>query len=215
MDFIGRYWIYGVGFIGQALFGARLIVQWFYCEKQGKVVSPTLYWQLSLIASFMIVLYGILRLDVIIVVGQILSYYIYIRNLQLKNNWQSIPKFPRIILSILPVIVLCALFLSDAQAFINIFTRSDFLHPLTLLGAIGQLTLNFRFVYQWLYSERKGMSVLPLGFWILSLMASLMILVYASYRRDPVLLVSQSLGLVAYTRNIFIYARNHYTSEVK
>lgn len=212
MDFIVRYWIYGVGFFGQSLFGARLIVQWFYSEKQGKVVSPTLYWQLSLIASFIILLYGILRLDVIIVLGQILSYYIYIRNLQLKNNWQSIPKLFRIVLSILPLSVLFGLLFSDPQTFRRIFTGSDFFHPLTLLGAVGQLTLNLRFVYQWIYSERKKISVLPLGFWILSLMASLMILVYGSYRRDPVLLVSQSLGLVAYTRNILIYARNHYAT---
>ncbi|MEJ7643140.1 MAG: lipid-A-disaccharide synthase N-terminal domain-containing protein [Chryseolinea sp.] len=209
MEFLTRYWIYGVGFIGQSLFGARLLVQWFYSEKQGKVVSPTLYWQLSLIGSFIILLYGILRTDVIIILGQILSYYIYIRNLQLKNNWKSIHRLVRIALSILPVTVLWVLLLSDSETFVKIFTGSNLLHPLSLLGAVGQLTLNLRFVYQWYYSERKKMSVLPLGFWILSLVASVMILIYGFYRRDPVLLVSQSLGLVAYTRNIFIYSRSH------
>jgi lipid-A-disaccharide synthase-like uncharacterized protein len=79
-----------------------------------------------------------------------------------------------------------------------------------VLGAVGQLTLNLRFVYQWYYSEKRKISILPLGFWILSLMASAMILVYGTYKRDPVLLVSQSLGIVAYTRNILIYVRSHY-----
>ncbi len=213
MDILARYWIYGVGFLGQLLFGARLIVQWFYSEKQGKVVSPTLYWQLSLIASFIILLYGILRMDVVIILGQILSYYIYIRNLQLKNNWQSIRKFIRVILSLLPIGVLYVLFFADSQTFIKIFTGTNLLQPLTLLGAIGQLTLNLRFVYQWYFSERKKVSVLPLGFWILSLIGSALILFYAFSRRDPVLLVSQSLGLVAYARNILIYSRSHHATD--
>ena len=203
-----------MGFIGQSLFGARLLVQWFYSEKQGKVVSPTLYWQLSLVGSFIILLYGILRMDVIIILGQILSYYIYIRNLQLKNNWQSIHKFIRIVLSILPVTVLCVLLISDPKTFVKIFAGSNLLHPLSMLGAVGQLTLNLRFVYQWFYSERKKMSVLPLGFWVLSLVACVMILIYGFYKKDPVLLVSQSLGLIAYTRNILIYARSHHTTNL-
>lgn len=207
MELLANYWIYGLGFLGQSLFGARLIVQWFYSEKEGKVVSPTLYWKISLIASMVILIYGILRKDVIIIVGQVLSYYIYIRNLQLKNSWQKLGWFFQVALLSLPVAVLFSLFLGSYKTFERIFFNSDLTHPLMILGATGQLLLNFRFIYQWYYSEKRGISILPLGFWIISLFASLMILTYAFYKIDPVLLVSQGMGIFAYVRNILLYKR--------
>jgi lipid-A-disaccharide synthase-like uncharacterized protein len=80
---------------------------------------------------------------------------------------------------------------------------------LLILGAIGQLLLNLRFVYQWYYSEKYKQSILPLGFWIISLVASVMIILYAAYRTpiDPVLLVAQSMGIFVYVRNIILHGR--------
>lgn len=53
-------------------------------------------------------------------------------------------------------------------------------------------------------SRRTGHSELPAGFWLLSLFGSLLIVSYAIVRLDPVLIVGQSFGLVAYTRNLMI-----------
>ena len=72
-------YIYGVGFLAQGLFSARLIVQWIKSEKAGKSLSPTLFWQLSILASWMLFLYGLLRNDFAILLGQVISYFIYIR----------------------------------------------------------------------------------------------------------------------------------------
>src|SRR5689334_17245701 len=99
-------WIYLVGFGGQSLFGVRILVQWFYSEREGRPVSPVLYWQVSLVASFIVLVYGVLRKDPIIILGQILSYYIYIRNLQLKQRWTSIIAPVRYFLLILPIVFL-------------------------------------------------------------------------------------------------------------
>ncbi|MBA4055789.1 MAG: hypothetical protein C0490_13820, partial [Marivirga sp.] len=49
MEFFQTYWIFALGFFAQALFGTRLLVQWFHSEKQGKIVSPTIFWQISLV----------------------------------------------------------------------------------------------------------------------------------------------------------------------
>lgn len=57
---------------------------------------------------------------------------------------------------------------------------------------------------QWFYSEKRKESSLPLGFWLLSLAGSLLILIYAIFRKDPVLLVGHSLGVFLYLRNILI-----------
>ena len=81
--------IYTIGFIAQILFSSRLVVQWITSEKQRKVITPTLFWTLSLIASFLLFLYGYLRDDFAIMLGQTLTYFIYIRNLQLQNEWQK------------------------------------------------------------------------------------------------------------------------------
>ena len=79
------------------------------------------------------------------------------------------------------------------------------MRPIFIVGAVGQLLLNIRFIYQWYYSERRKISILPLGFWVISLCASVLVLAYGLHRRDPVLTLSQGLGMIAYTRNIYFY----------
>ena len=81
--------IISLGFFAQGLFFIRTIAQWFKSEKEGEVISPVIYWQISLVASIMMLTYGILRHDFAIVMGQSLVYGIYIRNLQLKNVWKQ------------------------------------------------------------------------------------------------------------------------------
>jgi len=75
---------------------------------------------------------------------------------------------------------------------------------LLVLGIVSQVVFTFRFIYQWIYSEYKKESILPLGFWILSLSGSLLILTYAIFRKDPVLFLGHGLGLIIYSRNIFL-----------
>ncbi len=211
MDFLQNFWIYGLGFFAQSLFGARLIVQWFHSERQGKVVSPTIFWQLSLVASFLFLIYGVLRDDVVIIFGQTLSYFIYIRNLQLKNEWQKINVGLRVLLFVLPAFAFGWIIIGANHNVEAIFIQTDFSHPILILGAIGQLMLNFRFVYQWYHSEKHKASVLPLGFWIISTVGSVFILVYAYYKVDPVLLAAQGMGIFVYLRNVLLYFRSHRT----
>lgn len=212
MEFIHKYWMYGLGFFAQSLFGARLIIQWIHSEKQGKVVSPTIYWQISLVASFLFLVYGVLRDDIVIIFGQTLSYFIYVRNLQLKNDWKKINIALRFFLLALPAVAFGWMILGSNHNLITIFSKNDLSHPVLILGAIGQLMLNFRFIYQWYYSEKHKGSFLPIGFWIISTCASVLILIYASYKVDPVLLVAQGMGIFVYVRNIFIYVKPYRTT---
>ena len=209
MEFFSKYGIFVLGFFAQSLFGARLIVQWFHSEKQKKVASPTLYWQLSLVASFLFLIYGIIRDDVVIILGQTISYFIYVRNLQLKNEWNKIDRSVRIFLLALPAIAFGWIFFGVQHNVDTILKKTDLTHPLLIMGAVGQLMLNLRFVYQWYYSEKHNSSILPLGFWLISVCASVLILTYASFRIDPVLLVSQGIGIFVYARNIFIHFKRH------
>ncbi|MBL6447744.1 lipid-A-disaccharide synthase N-terminal domain-containing protein [Fulvivirga sp. 29W222] len=198
-------WIYTIGFIAQGLFSARLIVQWVKSEKAGKVLSPTIFWQLSLFASFLLIVYGVLRNDIVIIGGQLISYFIYIRNLRFKKAWRYLPVWFRVSTLASPVIALCYLLLNKQFHFHSLLHNPEISFPLMVWGSAGQIIFTFRFVYQWLHSEKLKKSVLPPGFWIISLVGSLMIISYAIFRLDPVLIVGQFFGVIIYSRNLFIH----------
>ncbi|MVV46813.1 hypothetical protein EJA72_00855 [Pseudomonas sp. PB120] len=75
------------------------------------------------------------------------------------------------------------------------------------IGFIGQLAFTGRFVLQWLYSEYKKRSVIPVAFWYLSIIGSALLLAYAIYREDPVFIVGQSFGFIVYLRNLQLIAK--------
>jgi lipid-A-disaccharide synthase-like uncharacterized protein len=196
-----------LGFLGQSMFGARTIAQWIIAERQGRIVSPVIFWVFSLIGSSIFLWYGVLRGDVVIIIGQSIAFYIYVRNLQLKHVWEKIPAIIRVVLLVLPLPAL--LFLKTAA---NNFVYTD---VFLSIGIIGQLLLNFRYFYQWYYSEKANESLLPLGFWIISAAASIMVVVYSIYRDDIVLLVAQSAGIIAYGRNIYLHFKSGKTNKVE
>jgi len=200
--------IYSVGFLAQLLFSGRLILQWILSEKSKKVLTPSLFWKLSLLASFLLFVYGYLRNDFAIMLGQALTYFIYIRNLQLQGEWQKAPKFLRIFLWIFPVLIVIYSFNNNTYDLVKLFKNKDIPFALLLWGSIAQVIFTLRFVYQWIYSEKNKESSLPFGFWLLSLIGSLMILIYAILRRDPVLFVGHMMGSIIYSRNIILSKRH-------
>lgn len=196
--------IYVIGFLAQICFSGRLLFQWIMSEKAKQVVSPPIFWLLSLLGSYLLFFYGWLRDDFAIILGQFISYYIYIWNLDIKNNWKKIPRPIRYILIATPFLAISYMF-SESRAFISQFFRNEDV-PLWLLiyGSLGQIIFTLRFIYQWVYSRKRHESILPLGFWLISLLGSAIIVSYAIVRHDPVLILGQSTGLVVYIRNIWI-----------
>jgi len=196
--------IYSIGFIAQILFSSRLIVQWVTSEKNRRVVTPSLFWVLSLVASFLLFIYGYLRLDFAIMLGQALTYFIYIRNLQLQNQWQKIPSLLQWFLLLVPTFIVIYYFNNNRIDAMLLFKNEEIPIWLLILGIVSQVVFTLRFVYQWIYSERQSKSVLPFGFWLLSLIGSLLILTYAIIRRDPVLFLGHILGATIYIRNLML-----------
>mgnify|MGYP001031332166 FL=1 len=196
--------IYSIGFLAQILFSSRLIIQWLTSEKQKQVTTPTLFWSLSLIASFLLFIYGYLRNDFAIMLGQALTYFIYIRNLQLQNQWQRLPKLIQWFLFFMPILVVIFYYNNNVIDVELLFKNEAIPFWLLILGIVSQIVFTLRFVYQWIYSERRKESALPLGFWILSLVGSILILTYAIFREDPVLFVGHVLGTAIYIRNLVL-----------
>lgn len=77
-------------------------------------------------------------------------------------------------------------------------------HVWTAIGFLGQGMFTARFLVQWLASERARRSVVPSGFWYLSLLGGVILLCYAIYRRDAVFIVGQATGLFIYLRNLWL-----------
>ena len=78
------------------------------------------------------------------------------------------------------------------------------------IGFLGQGLFASRFVFQWIYSEKKGESTIPIIFWYLSIFGGLGLLIYAIFRKDPVIILGQLFGLFIYLRNlILIYKKEH------
>jgi lipid-A-disaccharide synthase-like uncharacterized protein len=202
-------YIYSIGFIAQLLFSGRTFYQWLSSEKQKKVIAPRFFWQVSLFASVLLFIYGYLRNDFAIMLGQSLTYFIYIRNIQLENQWKKFPLISRIFLLLFPVIVVFYYYNNNVFDLNLLLINNGFSDTLLWLGIISQVIFTLRFVYQWLYSERQKLSKLPSGFWILSLIGSILILSYGIFRKDPVLIIGHTFGIVIYIRNLILLAQEN------
>jgi lipid-A-disaccharide synthase-like uncharacterized protein len=75
------------------------------------------------------------------------------------------------------------------------------------IGFFGQFLFAARFIVQWLASERRKESHVPVQFWYLSLVGGAIMAAYAIHRRDPVFIVGQLSGLIVYVRNLMLIYR--------
>jgi lipid-A-disaccharide synthase-like uncharacterized protein len=200
--------IYSIGFFAQSLFSIRLITQWFLSEKAKKVKTPTVYWKLSLLAALLLFTYGYLREDLPIMIGQILIYGVYFRNLKLQDEWKSSRLIFKITVFLVPILIAGYLLLFSQKQWSDFLQNESIALWLIVLGIIGQTIYACRFIYQWIYSEKHEESSFPKGFWILSLTGSVIIFTYAIFRKDPVLLAAHFFGSIVYIRNLFLIKKN-------
>ncbi len=199
------YVIFAIGMLAQTLFFCRTFIQWFKSESEGTVISPVIYWKISLVASLLMMLYGIFRHDPVILLGQAIVYLVYVRNLQIKKAWKAIHPIMRMMAFGIPAAFLIFTVSGEWDRTGFLPGKRDIPAWLMIWGISGQLLFSFRFVLQWIHSEMEGESLLPLKFWIISALGALIILVYAVFRLDPVLFISNSLGMFVYIRNILLY----------
>jgi lipid-A-disaccharide synthase-like uncharacterized protein len=85
---------------------------------------------------------------------------------------------------------------------LHVDTQTELLWVLFGFGA--QLMFTARFLVQWIASERARASIVPVAFWYFSLAGGVMLLSYAIYRKDPVFILGQGLGVLIYARNLWL-----------
>jgi lipid-A-disaccharide synthase-like uncharacterized protein len=197
---------YIIGFGAQMLFSCRIIVQWISSEKAGQVKTPLAFWFLSLGGASLMVVYGVLRQDIIITVGQTVLFYIYCRNVTLSGYWTATPWLMKVLFSLPLVFLLWPPVVSNLVR--TTFSPSEGIAGWLLwLGGCGQLAMFTRFLLQWRHAERVRLSILPRMFWWTSLIGAVLLMIYAIFRRDVVLTTGQVFGISVYLRNLIIMGR--------
>jgi lipid-A-disaccharide synthase-like uncharacterized protein len=198
-----------VGWLGQALFTLRVLVQWISSERQGRSVVPTSFWWISLLGSLALLVYVLHRRDPVFLVGVSINTAIYVRNLQLMHA-ARVGTEPKRRSPWIPVLL--GLLAATAAGWIlwqkgtEIVSFDISAHWLAL-GFVGQGIWSSRFVLQWYASERAGRSVLPASFFIVSTVGALLLLVYAIYRVDWVMMAAFALNPIPYVRNLILIRR--------
>lgn len=77
-------------------------------------------------------------------------------------------------------------------------------NPWVFFGFLGQFLFFTRWIVQWVASEKKKRSYIPVSFWYISLISGIILLTYAIHRLDPVFILGQTVGLANYARNIML-----------
>lgn len=75
------------------------------------------------------------------------------------------------------------------------------------LGLFAQFLFFLRFFMQWIASEKKRESTIPISFWYFSIAGSILLLIYSIYRKDVVFILGQSMGSLIYIRNLILIYR--------
>ncbi|MGA2915499.1 MAG: lipid-A-disaccharide synthase N-terminal domain-containing protein [Sedimentisphaerales bacterium] len=84
----------------------------------------------------------------------------------------------------------------------------------SIVGLLGQFTFGGRFILQWLVSEYKKKSHVPVAFWYLSMIGSIILLAYSIHRVEPIFILGFSLNSAIYIRNLHLIYKHKQTGEV-
>ncbi len=75
-----QMWV-GIGVVGQAFFGMRILLQWIATERQQRSVVPLSFWLFSVAGAITLLSYAIYRLDPVFIIAEVMGLLIYARNL--------------------------------------------------------------------------------------------------------------------------------------
>ena len=187
------------GMIGNLLFTTRVVIQWVASERQGKTVVPISFWWLSLSGALVLNVYAFGQGELPFVLGYTASLMPYTRNLIIAYRPDRPPRNTA-------AIAMIAVFLACIPVFADLWLAA--LQDIWFyFGMLGTAIFGSRFYLQWIHSESKRRSELPLSFWYASFIGSLILLAYSLIRQDLVFILGFVFNTVPYTRNIILIYR--------
>lgn len=212
-----RTFLYPFGFLANAVFLGRFLVQWLQSEKAQKSVVPPIFWKLSLIGNLLLTLHSLIQVQYHICLVQACNAVISWRNLNLMQSSRPPVSLKVVCLLLGGVAALVSaafalqdwLFMHEGDWFrvpntpwqSPTISTSLFWH---LLGALAYGLFCSRFWIQWWMAEQSQTSQLLPSFWWLSLIGALLSIVYFFHIGDLVNLLGPLVGLIPYTRNLVL-----------
>jgi lipid-A-disaccharide synthase-like uncharacterized protein len=193
----------------QVIFGLRFAWQWIVSERRRESVVPVSFWYFSLAGGLLLASYALVR-DPVILVSAVPSVVIYTRNIALvsRSGTRTITYLAFGLVIILATLIAIGEYrwsewlASYRSRFWQ--TREDLMW--FAFGCAGNAVFLMRFIWQWIESERRGTSVIPVAFWHFSLVGGTMLTIYAIFR-DAVVAPCQAAGLIVYMRNLVLIYR--------
>jgi lipid-A-disaccharide synthase-like uncharacterized protein len=191
--------VQAVGWLGNAFFFSRFLVQWGSSERAHRSVAPPLFWWLSLGGTAALGAYSSWKGAYVLLAGYVLNGAIYARNLHFQRG-QARALAPRTAAAFAAA---GAAFLV-AGAVVEQIHRHEAMLAWVLVACLGQALWSSRFVVQWWASEREAESHFPASFWWLSLAGNVLLLAYTLHLDDPVLIAGYVPGPIVQIRNLML-----------
>ena len=196
-----------VGWLGNACFGSRVLVQWLHVERVRARAAPRIFWLLSLLGSVLLGAYAMERGVWVLLVGFAVNGLIYLRNLRLgvaSDSARPLERRQAILLATASMLALVGAGLANA-----VFAGSES-WAWVGVAIVGQSIWSSRFVVQWWVSERTRESHFPPAFWALSLAGNGLLLAYALHLWDAVLVAGLALAPIVQIRNLWLTRATEY-----
>lgn len=221
--------LYQFGFVASILFGSRFIIQWIASEKRKNSHVNPLFWKLSILGNLSLALHSLIQVQVNVSLVQVCNAVFSWRNHNLMQSSDKHRSFGAVVaLLVVSVFATLGLFALQAQALYGHFdwVRTPTMPwsqmpaeklPLSwhLLGTIGICIFASRFWVQWWSAEKHHKSQLGPSFWWLSIIGSLVSLMYFTRMGDIVNIIGQGMSIIPAIRNLQLirYARKNFQSE--
>ena len=199
-------WIEAVGWLGNACFFSRFLIQWVRVERARDRAAPRIFWLLSVAGSLLLGTYAVGQRSWILLVGFAVNSLIYLRNLALgSGSGTGDAALPRLLALALALGALAALAVVGVSS-----ARREAVDTAgwILIAILGQALWSSRFVVQWWYSEKSRNSHFPPAFWTASLFGNVLLLSYAVHLQDAVFVAGLAFGPLVQIRNLVLTRRS-------
>ena len=202
-------WVQALGWAGQALFSARVLIQWLASERARRPVAPRIFWYLSAAGAVLMCAYCMMRGEIVLVPGYLVTLGVYVRNVWIANQSSAATRAPPLYLVLVGIALAVV---PSAFGLLDDHDRVPPTMPWLVVAIIGQTLWIGRFLVQWRHAERTGKSEFPAAFWWMTIAGSGLLTAYSMNRVDLPLIFGFVMSWVFPLRNLFLHHRHQNAS---
>lgn len=199
---------YCLGLLPSLFFGLRFLIQWLQSEKRKSSYIDPSFWRFSLAGNLLLASHYFIQLQYPFMMLQVLNGFIAWRNLNFMQKKKPYSlNFSLFVLIGIFLLVTVGFSLQSNPLWLQLPAAIEGENVSLLwhvIGIFGASLFAARFWIQWWETERNGKSVLGTPFWILSIVGSLIALIYFIKTKDIISILNYSFGLIPYLRNLWL-----------